>query len=514
MVEQTSTIGITEWARAEPDKAALVLGDEVRTFGDLDERTNRLASFLAGVGIAQGDPVGIMLPNSVEFFEVGVAAGKLDGLMLTINWHLKSDELAFILGDSGAKVLFVHADLTEHLERAFAEAPDCRVVVVGGTGDDGYEAVLSAQSDATPREADTTATPMIYTSGTTGRPKGVVHSYMASREITRMAMQGQVDLWQWSPGDIHLLAGPAYHAGPTGWTMTALFAGATTIIMPEWDAREWLRLVERHRVTRGFMVPAHFIRILEVPEEVVGRHDLSSLELIVHAGAPCPTSVKRRFIETFPHVEISELYGASEGGASRITAKEWLERPGSVGQPWPGVEVRILDEDGRELPAGEQGLVYVKPAFDVKFHYHGDESKTEQAWRDEAFTVGDIGYLDEDGYLYLTDRASDMVIRGGVNIYPREIEEVLHTHPQVVDCAVFGVPDERSGEELKALVETREHTETESLDSHLRERLADYKVPRHIELVDTLPRDPNGKVLKRVLRDQHWSEQATAISTS
>jgi long-chain acyl-CoA synthetase len=268
--------------------------------------------------------------------------------------------------------------------------------------------------------------------------------------------------------------------------------------------------VEEHRVTCSFVVPAHFIRILEVPEEERAARDVSSLRLLVHAGAPCPVTVKRRIIEALP-CEISELYGASEGGATRISSAEWLERPGSVGTPWPGVEVRILDEAGNPQPPGEQGIVYIRPPGESRFHYHDDAEKTASAWRDEGFTVGDVGYLDADGYLFLTDRASDMVIRGGVNIYPREIEEVLYTHPAVVDCAVFGVPDERLGEQLHAVVEARTAVTPDDLRAHCVEHLADFKVPATFELVDELPRQPNGKVLKRVLRDQHWADRETRI---
>jgi long-chain acyl-CoA synthetase len=245
------------------------------------------------------------------------------------------------------------------------------------------------------------------------------------------------------------------------------------------------------------------IRILEVGDDALATYDLSSLRLVIHAGAPCPVDVKRRILDLLPHTDVSELYGASEGGVSRITAAEWRERPGSVGKTWPGVEVRILSEDGAERPAGEDGLIYVRPAGGRRFHYHGDEDKTAGAWRDDAFTVGDIGHVDGDGYLYITDRASDMVLWGGVNVYPREIEEVLHQHPAVVDCAVFGVPDERYGEALKAVVETRTPVAADELKAYLAEHLADFKVPTHLDLVGTLPRDPNGKVLKRFLREQH-----------
>ena len=373
-------------------------------------------------------------------------------------------------------------------------------VVVGN----GYEEALAAADGVPVRDRAAGPSLVFYTSGTTAKPKGIVLEGF-NRERMRMGMEGQIALWGWTSDDVHLLCGPAYHAGPCGWTHTALYIGATTVIMPHWDAREWLRLVDRHRVTRAFMVPAHFIRLLEVPEEERTGYDLSSLRLIVHGAAPCPVPVKQRMIEWLGALgcEIHELYGASEGGATRISPAEWLERPGSVGLPWPGVEVRVLDESGSKLPPGEHGLIYITPMAG-RFEYRNDPDKTAEAWRDDAFTVGDIGFLDDDGYLFITDRKSDMVLWGGVNIAPREVEEVLYAHLGVVDCAVFGVPDERSGERLKAMVEARPGVSVDELSSFVRERLADYKVPKDWELVDELPRDSSGKVRKRLLRDAHW----------
>jgi long-chain acyl-CoA synthetase len=295
------------------------------------------------------------------------------------------------------------------------------------------------------------------------------------------------------------MSGPAYHASHLGWSLCALYVGATTVIIEQFDARSWLAEVERHRGTRTFMVPAHFIRILEIPKDERAALDVSTLALVVHAAAPCPVAVKHRMMEAFPHTEIHELYGASEGGATKISPDEWRAKPGSVGRPWPGVEIRILDEEGSPVPTGEAGLVYIRPAGTLRFRYRNDDEATDRAWRDDAFTVGDIGYLDADGYLFITDRVSDMVLWGGVNIAPREIEEVLFQHPAVVDCAVFGVPDERDGERVEAVVQLRQPVDADELARFVADRLAKYKVPRHIEIVDELPRDPNGKVRKRQL---------------
>jgi long-chain acyl-CoA synthetase len=272
-----------------------------------------------------------------------------------------------------------------------------------------------------------------------------------------------------------------------------------------------LRAVERHRVTVCFMVPAFFIRILELPADELDRADLSSLRLILHAAAPCPLPVKRQMLDLLPHVDIWEFYGATEGGATRISSADWRTHPGSVGTPWPGVEVLIVDDNGERVAPGVSGRVFIRPPGGQRFQYHNDQAKTDGAWLGDAFTVGDVGHLDADGFLYITDRASDMVLRGGVNIYPAEIEAVLQQHPDVVDCAVFGVPDDRLGEELQALVEVRRPVSVEALRAHCTSHLADFKVPRWIDVVERLPRDPVGKVLKRRLRDERWAGRGTNV---
>jgi long-chain acyl-CoA synthetase len=318
-------------------------------------------------------------------------------------------------------------------------------------------------------------------------------------------------MWGYREDDVHLAAGPMYHAGPWGYANSTLYMGGTVVLMDRWDASRFLELVESEHATTTFLTPAHMIRLLELPEDEWRRRDLTSLRHVIHAGAPCPVPVKQRFIEALPHTEVWELYGASEGGATRVSSTEWVDRPGTVGLPWPGVGITIRDRDGGEaLATGEDGVVWVTPARG-SFEYHNDPAKTASAWNDGAFTVGDIGHLDADGYLYLTDRLSDMIIRAGVNLYPREIEDVLHRHPDVVDCAVFGVPDDRDGEHPVAVIEVRNPVTAAELTAWCTERLDPYKVPTHIELVDELPRDPNGKVLKRHLRDQAWAASGRAI---
>jgi long-chain acyl-CoA synthetase len=486
---------------------AVICETESLTYVELDERAARLAHVLRrDAGVQPGDRVGIMLPNSIEFIECLAATAKVQCASLTINWHLKTDELAWILSDSDVKALVTHRELADVVERAVASHP-CTVVWIG---DDYEERLASAPSDPVPYEWPV-SWPVLYTSGTTGRPKGVVHGAQASAEVMEMTQDALAGMWGYLPSDVHLAAGPLYHSGPSGYCNNSLYVGGTVVIMESWDPREFLRLVETHRVTTSFLTPAHFIRILEVPEAERRRFDTSSLRHVIHAGAPCPRVVKQQMIEAFPTTEIWELYGASEGGATRVSSYEWSMHPGTVGRPWPGVEITIRDPESRTVqPTGEDGLVYVRPSYG-QFHYHNDDTKTSEAWFDGDFTVGDIGHLDDEGYLYLTDRRADMVIRAGVNVYPREVEEVLYAHPDVVDCAVFGIPDDRDGEHLKAMVEARVDIGEDELHSFCQARLDPYKVPSVIEFCEELPRDANGKVLKRQLRDEHWAAAGRSI---
>ncbi len=493
--------GVSAHAARRGDHPALVFGDEVRTYRELDDRARRLAAVLAERGVGPGRPVATVLPNGFEPLEVAIAASMLDAPYLPVNHHLKSDELAYILEDAGVAAVVGHVTL----ESEVAPATE-RALVPGGlllAGGGSYEKEIEAAAARPELDSGPMPELMFYTSGTTARPKGIIPAGRSDRTGRASGMEGQASLWSWTPDDVYVMSGPAYHASHCGWALTALFVGATTVITERFEARSFLREVADRRGTRSFMVPAHFIRILEIPEEERSAIDTSSFSLVVHAAAPCPVVVKQRMMEAFPHTAIHELYGASEGGATRISPDEWRAHPGSVGRPWPGVEIRILDEEGTPVPVGQSGLVYIRQAGGRRFTYRNDEAATEKAWRDDAFTVGDIGFLDDEGYLTITDRASDMVLWGGVNIAPREIEEVLYEHPDVVDCAVFGIPDERDGEHLKAIVQLRRPLDLAELEAQVRARLASYKVPHVWEITDELPRDQNGKVLKRLLRAAH-----------
>jgi long-chain acyl-CoA synthetase len=510
VAHELSVEGLFAHAAEAPAHVALIdaATGSTRTYDELVDRARRLAAAFEGLGLsrpsASGErAVAVMMPNSLPFLEVAAASCCAEAQLLPVNWHLKRDELAWILADSGAAVLVAHPDLRDEVEGALADAPGTTVLWCG----DEYEAAIAAAPavpDSTARAGWSSPGFLFYTSGTTGRPKGVVHAGLDPQRM-HLSQSGLAAMWGFRADDVHLLAGPAYHAGPLGYALTTLFAGGAVAVLPEWDPRSALGAIAANRVTTTFLTPAHFVRLLEVPDDERQAFDLSSLRLVIHAGAPCPRPVKERILDALPATEVWELYGASEGGATRVSPDEWRARPGTVGLPWPGVEIRILDRsDGSELPAGEDGVIYIRPPGGVAtFHYHRDEAKTAGAWRDGAFTVGDVGHLDDDGYLFITDRVSDMVLRDGVNIYPREIEDVLFEHTGVVDCAVLGVPDPRRGEALLAVVEVRAGVDTDSLASHVRARLADFKVPERWELVTELPRDPNGKVLKRRLRERH-----------
>jgi len=517
MVRRMTELGFWRLAAAQPDRPVLVDPDGSSiTGGELLACANQVANGLRAQGLERGDAVATLLPNSAEMLEVYLGAMQIGLYVTPINFHLVGPEVAYILADSGAKAFVSHERLADVANAAVAEAGlahDAHMVV----GDNGsYASWRGTQSDVAPIDR-VAGQPMHYTSGTTGQPKGVkrgLNDIDPDDMGALFAMFLMLFGIEEGGGNVHLCCSPLYHTAVLMWTSCSLHLGHQVVVMDRWDPEEMLRLIERWKVTTSHMVPTQFHRLLALPEEVHAEYDVSSLRQMVHGAAPCPEEVKRRMIDWWGDC-VTEYYAATEGGGTIAPAKVWLERPGTVGQPWAGAEVRILDDDGDQLPAGEVGTVYMSLA-QVNFEYKDDKDKTESNRRDGFFTVGDIGVLDDDGFLYLRDRKSDMIISGGVNIYPAEIEGVLLTHPKVGDAAVFGIPHEDWGEEIKAVVEpiADAAVSDELADEILAfcaEKLAKFKLPKSVDFTALMPRDPNGKLYKRKLRDPYWEGRERAI---
>lgn len=511
------TWGVAAHAAATPGHTAIVCGPRRLSYGAFDALVNRTAHVLAAHGLEAGGRVALLLPNGPEFYAGTHAAAKLGALAVPINHRWRREEIAHVLGDSEPAVLLVGAAFADEARAACVlagrPAPE-HVLVSSPEGVPGsFETACAAASDAPPPAAVVGGfNVLVYTSGTTGRPKGVMHPTFDPK-LGFESQKRIVEMWGFTRDDVHLVVGPLYHTMPNAGGAQHLFVGATVVIMEKFDAAECLRLIAVERVTTSCMVPAHFIRLLELPEAVRARHDLSSVRKILHAAAPCAPDVKRRIFALFPPGSVWEFYGATEGPGTIVAPDEWLAKPGSVGRPWPGVTVKVLDDEGVECPPGAVGTIYLSTLGGRKFAYHNAPEKTADAFRGDLFTVGDMGWLDADGYLFIADRKHDMVITGGVNVYPAEIEAALVAHPDVVDCAVFGVPDDRWGEALKAVVEKRPGSALDAggVQAWCRGKLADYKCPRSVDFIDTLPRDPNGKVLKRQLREPWWRGRARRV---
>ena len=489
--------GIAAIAAAEPDRPALVDGDLRLTYGELDRRINRFAHLLADRGVGHGDRVSVLLRNRPEVFVAWNAIGRLGAIPVPVSYRFTAPEVRHVVGDSNSVVL-VHEAGSD--VGAVDGLPDLRHTLDA----DAVPLDVGPTTPPTEEFLGTMVVPMAYTSGTTGRPKGIARSLPTpAREATPNPIAG---FWGFVPDDVHLLCGPAYHTAPGVFAQLHLSLGAAVVVMQPFDAERCLGLIESERVTTTHMVPANFVRILDADWQ---RHDLTSMRKILHAAAPCPVPLKRRIMEVFPPGTVWEYYGMSEGLGTIISPEEWVQKPGSVGRAFPGLDVKVVGDDGKALPPGEVGTIRVSAIPGYEFGYHNAPDKTAEAWDAGYFTVGDLGYLDDDGYLFIADRRTDLVISGGVNIYPAEVEQALAAHPDVVDAAVFGVPDDRMGQRVHAVVELRRGAATtaDDLVESLRGSLADFKLPRSVELVDVLPREPNGKVRKTRLRDDYLSRR-------
>jgi fatty-acyl-CoA synthase len=503
-------------ARRAPDQPALIVSSsgEIVTYRELDDRSNRLARLLQAHGVRRGDTVALFMENNPRFMEV-VWAARRSGLYLTaVNRYLTADEAAYIIDNSDAAVLISSRAMAEVASALPARLPRCRdFLMIDGTipGWSAYEtAVAGFASDLLDREwlGDL----MLYSSGTTGRPKGVRRPLREATVDEDDLLQRVVDGYGFGDDTVYLSPAPMYHAAPLAFSLGVQHAGGTVIMMQRFDAAESLELIQRYRVTHSQWVPTMFVRMLKLPEGDRRRFDLSSHRCAIHAAAPCPVEAKRAMIEWWGPI-LEEYYGGTEGnGLTRIGSADWLRHPGSVGRPAIGV-LHICDEAGDELPAGEPGLVYFERDT-MPFAYYKDPARTAAAQHPvhpNWSILGDVGYVDTDGYLYLTDRKAFMIISGGVNIYPREAEDVLIGHPAVRDVAVFGVPDAEMGEQVKAVVELVEGvTPCDALAAELiaygRAHLAHFKVPRSVDFCDALPRLPTGKLYKQALREQYLTQ--------
>ncbi len=512
-------IGLWTIAAQTPDRAAVIEPDgTVVSYAALAARADRLGRGLQALGLAPGATVAGMLPNGADALALFFAALQTGLYVVPVNWHLTAAEVGYILGDSEASAFVAHQRFAGVAAAAADQAGiDARArFAVGEIGGFAPLAELGAAGDGRPKQR-TTGAPMLYTSGTSGRPKGV------RRALTGEDPDAVPPFTAWFfaifglkpfDGHVHLCCSPLYHTAVLNFATISLTLGHPVVLMDRFDPQTLLALVERHRVTSSHMVPTQFRRLLALPEPVRARYDVSSLRCMIHAAAPCPQEVKRQMLDWWGPV-VTEYYAATEGGGSVITAQEWLARPGSVGTAWPGSEVRVLDDNGNDAPTGETGLIYMRMGTST-FDYYKDEAKTLASRARGMFTVGDIGYLDADGYLYLCDRKSDLIITGGVNVYPAEIESELSCHPAVADVAVFGIPHDEWGEEIKAVVQPADGVApgpalTGELLGFLDGRVAKFKLPRTIDYVAELPRDPNGKLYKRRLRDPYWAARDKSI---
>jgi long-chain acyl-CoA synthetase len=511
--------GLWNIAAQAPDSVAVVEPDgSVVSYGQLAARADQIGRGLQGLGLRPGDAVAGMLPNGSTALALFFAALQTGLYVVPVNWHLAAAEVAYILGDSGSQAFIAHERFGDVAAAAADQAGLPRGARFATGGVPGFVTLddLGAQSAGRPATR-TTGAPMVYTSGTTGRPKGVRRALTGEDpDIVPLAGAGFFGLFGLAPfdGHVHLCCSPLYHTAVLNFATISVQLGHPVVLMDRFDARAMLALIQAHRVTHTHMVPTHFRRLLALPAETRAMYDVSSLRNAIHSAAPCPQEVKRRMLQWWGPV-VTEYYAASEGGGTLITGTEWLQRPGSVGRPWSYSQVLVLDDNGDEVPAGEPGLVYMRMGASA-FDYYKDRDKTLAARARGMFTVGDIGYLDADGYLFLCDRKSDMIITGGVNVYPAEIESELACHPAVGDVAVFGIPHPEWGEEIKAVVQPADGVTagpelTAELLGFLAGRIARFKLPATIDYAAQLPREANGKLYKRRLRDPYWAGRDMAI---
>lgn len=489
-------------------RVAAIMSDGSRslTYDELHADSARLARRLLAAGLRKGDRVAIMLENCVEWFIAAWGARRVGLFFVPVNWHLTAAEAGYVLANSDARALITSQALAPLAVAASEGLADLnlRLAVGGATGFEDFDATLAGY-DAEPLDLEPDGGSMPYSSGTTGRPKGVLRDLTGDTFGVPNSLEVMLrDNYGLDESSVYLSPAPLYHSAPVGWTGAVLATGGTIVVMPSFDAEGALAAIEKHRVTHAQFVPTHFVRLLRLPDDVRHRYDLSTLRIVVHGAAPCAPQVKRGMIDWLGPI-VHEYYSGSERcGFTKIASDEWLAHPGSVGRSLGG-RIHIVDlETGHELPPGEIGLVYFENP--VPFLYHKDPEKTAATYSAQGWgTFGDVGHIDADGYLYLADRRSDLILSGGVNIYPQEVENVLIAHPAVADVGVIGVPNEEFGQEVKAIVQRAPDAEVSAAElvAFCSTSLARFKLPRTIEFTDALPRLPNGKLLRRELVERY-----------
>ncbi|HIG44487.1 MAG: AMP-binding protein [bacterium] len=511
------------WSTVFPDKAAVIhagTGQTV-TYKELDDRSNQLAQLMWSLGLRKGDHISIFMENDVRYFEVVWAAFRSGLYLTTVNRYLTDEEAGYIIENSESRLVVTSNYLSEIANNLHQFCPDVERWLMVGDATEGYEdyeaAIAEFPAEKLPEEP--AGTFLLYSSGTTGRPKGILRPLSGTSITDDAGPIGALQsvLWGFDENSVYLSPAPLYHSAPVGFCIGTHTLGGTVIMMPRFNEVEALRAIERYQVTHSQWVPTMFTRLLKMDAAERANYDLSSHKVAIHAAAPCPRKVKQQMFDWWGSI-IYEYYGGTElNGFTHVTPEAWLTKPGTVGQSLLGV-IHICDEDGKELPNGEPGMVYFELP-EMPFEYLKDAAKTKDSQHPQHSNwsaLGDVGYVDDDGFLFLTDRATFMIISGGVNIYPQEIEDAMIMHPKIADVAVFGVPNEEMGEEVKAVVQVEagivpDDALAEELMAYAREHVAHYKCPRSVDFEEELPRLPTGKLYKRLLKDRYWGKKDTRI---